>query len=396
MLTDSIKETLEKHNIRLLYILTERFVDAIRREYRDKDPEVILDIGSRDLDQSIELRSAFPNARIIAFEPNPEQYKLCYERSKLFDIDFVGCAVSDEEGESDFWIVDLNEGGSSLLKPINVPWSTNISKKVKVPCRRIDNVLKEMGIDHVDCVWMDVQGYELKVLKSFGDYLKDVKVIHGEASPNPCYEGHVQLSELEDYLLENDFELDFLPSHAHPYGEGDLLCIKNERYNTLTQLCDVVYENAKESLKIRPVTIGLFGSYDDSDYMKRYFANSTTYCFNGIDLSNEETIDQALENSGVYYDVIIDSATTEYWDQIKLIRTAARHLAPGGIIIIQNLIHSEIERYSFHIWEYMHDAYFFIEKFESDHFVLIRNNLKYGKYSTKQKNSFVIKETYED
>ena len=50
MLTDNIKTILDKHNIRLLYILTERFVDAIRREYKDKDPEVILDIGSRDLE----------------------------------------------------------------------------------------------------------------------------------------------------------------------------------------------------------------------------------------------------------------------------------------------------------------------------------------------------------
>lgn len=396
MITDNIQSILDKHNIRLLYILTERFVDAIKREYKDKDPDVILDIGSRDLDQSIELRSAFPNARIIAFEPNPEQYKLCYERSKLFGIDFVGCAVSDEEGESDFWIMDFNEGGSSLLKPINVPWSTNISKKVKVPCRRIDNVLKEMGVDHVDCVWMDVQGYELKVLKSFGNYLKGVKVIHGEASPNPNYEGHVQITELESYLIQNDFELDFLPSRAHPYGEGDLLCIKKGFNTNLTQICDVVYNNAKESLKVKPINVALLGSYSDPDYIKRYFANSTAYHFNDIDFSEEESIDESLERPGVYFDAIIDTVTTDYWDQIRLIRNSARHLAPGGILIIQNLIHSHIERYSFDVWEYMHDSYFFIEKFENNYFVLVRNNLKYGKYWSKQKNSFVTKETYDD
>jgi FkbM family methyltransferase len=396
MLTDNIKSILDKHNIRLLYILTERFVDAIRREYKDKDPEVILDIGSRDLDQSIELRSAFPNARIIAFEPNPEQYKLCYERSKLFGIDFVGCAVSDEEGESDFWIMDFNEGGSSLLKPINVPWSTNISKKVTVPCRRIDNVLKELGIDHVDCVWMDVQGYELKVLKSFGNYLKGVKVIHGEASPNPNYEGHVQITELESYLIQNDFELDFLPSRGHPYGEGDLLCIKKGIHSNLTKICDIVYHNAKESLKVKPLNVALIGHHTDPNYIKRYFSESTAYCIDGIDLSSEESIDESLEKPGVYFDVIIDTVTDDYWNQIRLIRNSARHLAPGGILVIQNLLQTHIERYSFDIWEYMHDSYFFIEKFENDYFVLIRNNLKYGKYWTKEKNSFVVKETYDD
>ena len=41
-------------------------------------PKVILDIGSRDLEQSIEFTSVYPLAEIYAFEPNPEQYKICY------------------------------------------------------------------------------------------------------------------------------------------------------------------------------------------------------------------------------------------------------------------------------------------------------------------------------
>jgi len=243
MLTEKIKSTLANHGIELQYILTERFVEAIRREYGNNDPKVILDIGSRDLDQSIELRSAFPNARILAFEPNPNQRKLCEERAKIFDIEFVSCAISDSEGSADFWVMDFNEGGSSLLKPINVPWSTNISNKVVVPCRRIDNVLKEMNVDHVDCVWMDVQGFELKVLHGFGDYLNDVKVIHTEASPNPNYEGHVSMNDLVNYLMENNFELDFMPSRAHPYGEGDILCIKKGKHSNLTNIVNIVYKD---------------------------------------------------------------------------------------------------------------------------------------------------------
>lgn len=396
MITKEIKKKLEENNIELLYILTERFVENIRREYNNKDPEVILDIGSRDLDQSIELRSAFPNTRIIAIEPNPDQYRLCYERSKLFDIDFISCAISDEEGESDFWVIDFNEGGSSLLKPINVPWSPNTYKQVKVPCRRIDNILKELGIDHVDCVWMDVQGYELKALKSFGEYLNGVKVIHCEASPNPNYEGHVSISDLEKYLIQNQFELDFLPSPAHPYGEGDIVCIRKNNFNSFTDICNIVYNNANEILKIRPINIALIGSCENPDYLKRYFKNATIYHLDQIELETEEGIDSALEEFGVYYDIILDTKSTNYWDQIRLIRNSVRHLSPGGILIIENILKPYIERYSFDVWEYMHDSYFFHEKFENNSFVLIRNNLKYGKYWGKSKNSFVTKETYED
>lgn len=395
MLTEDIKKKLNDNNIQLLYILTERFVENIRREYNDKDPEVILDIGSRDLDQSIELRSAFPNSKIIAIEPNPDQYRLCYERSKLFDIDFVSCAISDEEGESDFWVIDFNEGGSSLLKPINVPWSPNTYRQVKVPCRRVDSILKEFGVDKVDCVWMDVQGYELKALKSFGDYLTGVKVIQCEASPNPNYEGHVAISDLEQFLVKNNFELDFLPSPGHPYGEGDIICIKKNEMSSFTNICNLIYDNAHEIIKIKPINIALIGPCLYPDYLKRYFNNAQVHHLD-IDLSGEESIDSSLESSGVYYDIILDTKSTDYWDQIRLIRNSVRHLSPGGILIIQNMIKSCIERYSFDVWEYMHDAYFFHEKFQNDAFVLIRNNLKYGKYWGKSKNTFVKKEIYAD
>lgn len=394
MLTEKIKSILEDHGIELQYILTERFVEAIKREYGNKEPEVILDIGSRDLDQSIELRSAFPNSRIIAFEPNPNQYKLCSERAKLFNIEFIGCAISDEEGSADFWIMDFNEGGSSLLKPINVPWSTNISNKVDVPCRRIENVLKELKVDRVDCVWMDVQGYELKCLRGFGDYLNNVKVIHTEASPNPNYEGHVAMSDLVEYLENNEFELDFMPSRAHPYGEGDILCIRKGKNSELTNVCNIVYKNAQESIKCRPINVALIGECQTPDYLNRYFQNANIYQFKNMSFAHEEEIDSTLEKYGVYFDVILDTCTNDYWDQIRLIRNSVRHLSPGAIMIIHSIIPEYIERYSYDVWEYKHDEYFFEEKFEDKSFVLVRNNLKYGKYWANGKNSFVKKETY--
>lgn len=394
MLTEKVKSVLANHGIELQYILTERFVEAIKREYGDKEPEVILDIGSRDLDQSIELRSAFPNSRIVAFEPNPNQRKLCEERAKIFNIEFVPCAISDVEGSADFWVMDFNEGGSSLLKPINVPWSTNISNTVVVPCRRIDNVLKELEIDHVDCVWMDVQGFELKALHGFGSYLDKVKVIHTEASPNPNYEGHVPMNDLVEYLVENQFELDFMPSRAHPYGEGDILCIRKGKYQQFTDLCNKVYNNAQESLKVRPINVAIIGDCYDPEYLKRYFGNAEIYHIKNLDFSREEYIDESLEKYNVYFDVILDVDTKSYWDQIRLIRYSTRHLAPGGIMIIHNIIPDEIERYSYHVWEYKHDEYFFEEKFEENSFILIRNNLKYGKYWVNGMNSFVQKETY--
>jgi FkbM family methyltransferase len=388
MNSDKIKSEIAKKGIKLAYVLTEKFVTSIRREFGNKDPEVILDIGSRDLEQSIELRYAFPNSKIIAFEPNPDQYDLCLKRSKMFDIDFIPCAISDEEGVVDFWIVDYNEGGSSLLKPIHVPWSTDIVNKTVVKSRRIDNIMKELKIDKVDCVWLDVQGVELKALDGFGTYLKDVKVIQTEASPNPYYEGHIGMNDLQDFLTTNNFELDFSPARCHPYKEGDLICIKRGKNHNLTSIANKVYTNTTKLNRIRPINILVIGELNNMEYLKRYFENATIFNIKDLDFKNEPSIDESLEKFNVYFDIILDMSSNDYWDQIRLIRNSVRHLSTGGILVIENIIKSSFERYAYDIWEYRHNDYFFEENFEDNSLVLIRNNLKYGKNWIESQNSF--------
>jgi len=194
------------------------------------NPKVYIDIGSRDLMQTIEVAQYHPNTRFIAFEPVPWQYQLCYERSLEWDnIEVYNIAISEQEGFVDFWEVGKNTGGSSLLEPIDVPSSDNTWKKIKVFSKRFDNVLKFLNVDKVDCIWMDTQGTELSVLKSMGSYLDDVMFIHTEASPNPYYKGHILKSELETFLNDSGFTTEFNPNPGHPYGEGDIIAFKPDR-----------------------------------------------------------------------------------------------------------------------------------------------------------------------
>jgi FkbM family methyltransferase len=167
----------------------------INKEYK---PNVIMDIGSRDLGQSIEFNSVFPDAKIYAFEPNPEQAKICKDLSADYDNIFVEeKAVSDENGVLDFYVTHGNVGASSLLEPINVPFaSTQDYTKISVPVIRLDDWMRENNVDVVDIMWLDTQGIELKALKSMGDALKKVKFIHCEAADKAYYKGHLLKNEL--------------------------------------------------------------------------------------------------------------------------------------------------------------------------------------------------------
>lgn len=213
--------------------LARKFIETILNyENENFFPDVIFDIGSRDLDQSIEFSKAFPNSRIIAFEPIPEQYQICLEKSKNYhNIEVHNIALSETEGEIDFWVVDGNIGASSLLEPIKIPygnWEYNTWNKIKVKTETLDSFVERNNIESVNCIWMDVQGYELNVLKGGVKTLKTVDYMHTEASPEPYYVGHCEFEKLREFIINNGFGVTFNYS-GHVYGEGDFICIKNKK-----------------------------------------------------------------------------------------------------------------------------------------------------------------------
>jgi FkbM family methyltransferase len=215
------------------------FIETIRSVYGDAGPGVVLDVGTRDLDDSITLSKAFPNTKIYSFEPNPEQFKICQQNQQWYaaahrnplgegpfpNIMPINCAISDQEGLMDFWVVGQNAGGSSLLEPIDVPYSDGTWHKIQVPCRRLDRILPELGVFSVDCVWMDVQGVELRALKGMGALINTVNCVHVEAAPRPYYRGMGLKDEIEQFLVSKGFDLAFRPE-GHPYGEGNFIGVR--------------------------------------------------------------------------------------------------------------------------------------------------------------------------
>lgn len=204
----------------------QKFIKDVKEIFGDSGPEVILDVGSRDLIESIQLSTAFPNARVIAFEPNPNQFNACHVTSQMHkQIEFYPYACSDVEGTVDFYVVDSNHGASSMLEPIHIPGNWGWGKTA-VQSRRIENVLKELNIAKVDVVWMDVQGHELKALQGMGSYIAGVKAMHTEAAEKPYYVGHTDKSELVTWLEQQGFTVIWEPTVGHLYDEGDLLCLR--------------------------------------------------------------------------------------------------------------------------------------------------------------------------
>lgn len=170
---------------------------------------VIFDIGSRDCIQSIEFYNIFPNAKIYAFECNPNTLPICRTNIEKYSdrITLVEGAVCDYDGEIKFYPIDQektitswedgNPGASSLFKS-NGTYSDEkyVQNEITVNCHRLDTVMSKYNIEKIDIIWMDLQGAELLALKGLDEFITDVKYIYTEVSHKPIYENQVLFNEL--------------------------------------------------------------------------------------------------------------------------------------------------------------------------------------------------------
>ena len=199
-------------------------IDNFRKfiSYKFKDPDevtVIFDIGSLHSLESVELSKVYKNAHIYAFEANPDSYKVCLENTKDHDrITVINKAVNDRDGTCVFNAIDPektetpwfdgNRGASSLFKS-NGKYDhieKYIQKEIEVPCIQLETFCKENNIDHIDLIWMDLQGAELIALKSMGrELMSTVKVIHTELEMTPIYKDQCLYEDVNQFLKNYNF-----------------------------------------------------------------------------------------------------------------------------------------------------------------------------------------------
>ena len=135
-----------------------------------RNVSVVVDVGANHGDFSEAASSAFPAARVLLFEPLPKLHPIlerrCQRHAPLWKLET--CALSDTEGTLDLHIApERDEIGS--LKGFSRSYleSTADTGEVrKIPCRvrRLDDVAREHGFDHVDLLKIDVEGAEFEVL----------------------------------------------------------------------------------------------------------------------------------------------------------------------------------------------------------------------------------------
>jgi hypothetical protein len=86
----------------------------------------------------------------------------------------VPCAVGEDPGETDLYVVDGIHDWCNSLRPPAVEASTST---VRIPVRRLDDILSELKISTADFIKLDVEGAELSAL--YGA----MKLLRGDSRP---------------------------------------------------------------------------------------------------------------------------------------------------------------------------------------------------------------------
>ncbi|MCX6782230.1 MAG: FkbM family methyltransferase [Candidatus Magasanikbacteria bacterium] len=169
-----------------VFMYKEIFEKQVYKFNASSNAPVIIDCGANIGMSVVYFKKLFPLAKIVAFEPDPNIFRILKENidsQNFSDIKLVNSALWSEEGAMDFF-PDRADGGRVAEKISGVA-------PVLIPAVKLSGYLNEK----VDFLKIDIEGAELEVLRECKDALKNVKNIFIE------YHSFADKSQKLDELL---------------------------------------------------------------------------------------------------------------------------------------------------------------------------------------------------
>ncbi|MDP3980963.1 MAG: FkbM family methyltransferase [Chlamydiota bacterium] len=215
-----------------------KFYDTFIEQFNTQ-PTSILEIGSRDGHDAEKLRSfgALPPESVYIVEPHPESYKNIietYPKARVFEfavsnqpgvIDFNAIPTAPREGWTPEQLIGLVGTSSALKKNYEIYRHiagmteerfnvNNPQRWVKVLAVNGTTLLQLINRSEIDLIKIDVEGFTYEVLKSFGDDIRLLKLLHIEIEKVQIWQEQHLYDEIKAHLEFYGFkELYYLPAY---------------------------------------------------------------------------------------------------------------------------------------------------------------------------------------
>lgn len=204
-----------------------------------KNPSVIFEIGSHLGTDTVKLKKNFPQSEIYCFEPDPRSLHIFEKYHKDLDVNLIPVAASNENGiaklyqsyskekedftkkkyshikEDDIINYKLSRCGASSLRSGHEALID--AETVDVKTVKLDDWSKNNNINHIDLIWLDVQGNESNVFDGAQEILSNTKFIWTEFGEKD-YDGAMNWFETK-LKLEKHFKLINFESFLNSKGD---------------------------------------------------------------------------------------------------------------------------------------------------------------------------------
>jgi len=199
--------------VKFNFFSTQEVINFLEKHLPD-DP-LIVEAGASYGRDTVYMKKKWPRAIVHAFEPVPDLYNRLVVNTKNFSgIYCYKLALSNKTGEVPFFLSAFNNKpeivseSSSLLRPKeHLKYAAHVifPRKIMVSAIKLDRWAEDNNIKQIDLLWLDLQGFELDVLKASPRILKNIKVIFTEVEFVEAYEGQYLFGDVDQWMVTNGF-----------------------------------------------------------------------------------------------------------------------------------------------------------------------------------------------
>lgn len=205
------------------------------------DNITIVEGGAFYGNDTAQMARTWPNSTIYSFEPIPELFEQLTQNTKVYpNAHPINLALAEKNGTATFWPSEnpkkpgMHAQAGSLLKPkerLKVS-PIRFNDPIEVNTISLDSWAQQKGIERIDFLWLDLQGYEIPVLQGAERLLPHISYIYTEVNFIEAYAGQKTYPEIVAWLADHGFEVigkDF--DDTETWFFGNILC-KNMKKNS--------------------------------------------------------------------------------------------------------------------------------------------------------------------
>jgi len=181
-----------------------------RRGFR---PQVTIDAGAYAGEWTLSLRQLFPRTRVLMIEPQAARQERLQALTRIHDgLEFAPALLGPAAARG-VTFYQAETGSSVLHDPGN-----SSAQPAAMEMTTLDALVRATPFEHADFLKLDVQGYELEVLKGADHVLTSVEAVMMEVNLIAVYEGAPLADEAVSFMAARGFRVyDVCTFFRRPY-----------------------------------------------------------------------------------------------------------------------------------------------------------------------------------